>query len=309
MSQARRREHSPTPRTDPSLGATTVTACWSPLAQPAHGVVCTTSDIVGGVPPHMHARHHVGVVEQGTATLQSEGRRWTVHAGDLIWHAPRQIHSMCSEHCHCRWIELDEQAVERIAAASGTCVPEETRVFSDGSRAAEFVELHRRLERGAVTRSAATTLAGLIAAEAGARGIITAWPPVLTPELERCRIAIRNRYAESVRLIDLARLAGMSLFHLARRFARALSVPPHTYLLHLRVAWAQTLLRRGLSGSRVAYEVGFSDQSHCIRAHRRLLGVTPLTVLALERELPAIADGFARLPDTAMRAAASIWRP
>ena len=269
--------------------------------------MCTTSDVLAGVPPHMHAQHHLGVIERGTATLQSEGRQWNVRAGDLIWHVPRQIHSLASDYCRYRSIALDESIVERIAAASGARVPDETRVFTDGSRAAEFVELHHRLERGPTARSAATTLARLIAAVAGARGNRAMWPSVLTPELERCRIAIRNSYADHVRLIDLARIAGLSLCHLARTFARAISVPPHTYLLHLRVAWTQTLLRRGLGGSRAAYEVGFADQSHCIRIHRRLLGMSPFEVFSIESELPEAADHCARLPDTAVRAADSIW--
>ena len=293
----------------PEQHLATVLTCWSPLAEQEHHVVCTTSDVLTGVPPHMHAQHHLGAIERGTATLHSEGRQWNVRAGDLIWHVPRQIHSLESANCRYRSIALDEDMVERIAAASGARVPDGTRVFTDGSRAAEFVELHHRLERGPAARSAATALARLIAAVAGARGNRAIWPSALTPELERCRIAIRNSYADHVRLLDLARIAGLSLCYLARTFARAISVPPHTYLLHLRVAWAQTLLRRGLSGSRVAYDVGFADQSHCIRIHRRLLGMSPCQVISLERELPEMADDFVRMPDTAVRAADSIWRP
>src|SRR5690242_3404746 len=102
MSQLLRREPSSAPRAPQSLGLGTTTACWSPLAEREHRVVCTTSEIEGAVPPHMHAQHHVGVVERGTATLRSEGRRWTIGPGDLIWNVPRQIHSISSEYCRCR---------------------------------------------------------------------------------------------------------------------------------------------------------------------------------------------------------------
>jgi len=309
MSQLLRREPSSAPRAPQSLGLGTTTACWSPLAEREHRVVCTTSEIEGAVPPHMHAQHHVGVVERGTATLRSEGRRWTIGPGDLIWNVPRQIHSISSEYCRCRWIAVDEHSVERIASLSGLSVPEETRVFTDASRAAELLELHQRLENGAVTQPAASTLANVIAALARAPANGALLPPSLTTELEECRLAIRKRYADGLRLTDLAAIAGMSLFHLARTFARVLGVPPHTYLLHLRVAWAQSLLRRGLAGSRVAYEVGFSDQSHCIRVHHRFLGVSPFAVLSLERTLPVMAAGFAELPEAVRRAITSIWLP
>lgn len=308
MSKPLLRELSSAPCVDRSPGVATVTACWSPLAEGEHRAVCTTSDVVGVVPPHMHAQHHVGVVERGGATLLSEGRHWTLRSGDVIWHPPRQIHSLSSEYCRCRWIALDEHFVQGVVAACGMAVPEQTRVFTGGSRAAQFVELHRRLERGAITQSATSLLADLIAVVAGVPANSAVLSP-LTPELERCRLAIRSSYPDNLRLVDLTRIAGMSLFHLVRSFAHAIGVPPHTYLLHLRVAWALTLLRRGLAGGRAAYEVGFSDQSHCIRVHRRLLGVSPCAVLSVERELPVMADAFARLPNTARRAAALIWRP
>ena len=305
MSQLLLKEPSPTLRAD--NGLRTMSACWSPLAEREHRVVCMTSDVAGGMPPHMHAQHHFGIVERGAALLQSEGRHWALRPGDLIWHASRQLHAMFSEYCRVRWIALDEQVVERIVLSRGARVPDETRVFGGSQHGAEFLELHRRLERGAMTQSATKMLANVIAALGTALANIALLPPRLTPELERCRIAMRNGYADRVQLVDLARVAGMSVFHFARIFARALGVPPHAYLLHLRVAWAQSLLRRGFSGSRVAYESGFSDQSHCIRVHRRVLGVSPFAVLSLERQLPFIADGFAKLPNGAMRAAASVW--
>ncbi len=309
MSQQLQRQLPSSLRAQQSLGPTCTTVCWSPLTEREHRIICTTTDVLSAVPPHMHPRHHLGVVERGTAMLQSEGRHWTVGAGDLIWHAPRQMHSMFSECCRCRWIAVDEDIVERISVACGAGAPERTRVYAGGSRAAELVELHHCLERGAVTSNADSTLANLIAGLAEAPAKAGERSPLLTPNVERCRIAIRNGYAASIRLADLARIAHLSLFHLARTFASVLGVPPHTYLMHLRVAWTQTLLERGMAGSRAAYDVGFADQSHCIRVHRKLLGMSPFAVRALERGLPLMADGFARLPTSTMRAAASIWRP
>ena len=300
---------SPSSTARASHGAGAKITCWSPLAEREHRIVCTTSTIECAVPPHMHAQHHLGVVERGTAALRSEGRRWTVAGGDVIWHPPRQLHSITAEYCRCRWIAVDEPVVEGIGAARRMPVPNQTHVIPAASRAAELLALHRRLERGAMTHSDASTLVDAIVGIGGAPANGGLLSPLVTPQLERCRRAMRNRYADGLRLSDLASIAEMSLFHLARTFARAFGVPPHTYLLHLRVASAQSLLKRGVSGSRVAYAVGFADQSHCIRVHRRILGASPLGLLRLERGLPATASGFADLRSDAVRAAISLWLP
>ena len=308
MTRELQREQTSLSWTDPLPGPAIVTA-WSPLAEQDHRFVCMKSRIAGAVPPHMHARHHLGVVEQGTATLRSEGRQWQVRAGDVIWHVPRQIHAISSDHCRCRWIAVDEDSMSQLMLAGGTRGPEETRVFADSALAAGFLEVHRGFERGAVTRSAADTLSSLISA-LSAMCVDKAVPPSLpTSAVERCRLEIRNGYVGTLQLVDLARTVGMSLFHLARMFAAALNVPPHTYMLHLRVAWAQTLLRRGFSGSRAAYETGFADQSHCIRVHRRLLGLSPFGALALEKQLPLRADDFAHLAGSAIHGAALLLQP
>jgi AraC-like DNA-binding protein len=49
-------------------------------------------------------------------------------------------------------------------------------------------------------------------------------------------------------------------------------LPPHQYLLQLRVDAARRLLAAKVPASEVAADVGFADQSHFVR---RFLGVTP----------------------------------
>jgi AraC family transcriptional regulator len=85
-------------------------------------------------------------------------------------------------------------------------------------------------------------------------------------------------YGRELSLIEIARAAHVSPFHLARLFKRSLGVSPHQYLIQLRVNSARWLLSAG-SGERslaeVASAVGFADQSHLTRHFKRATGVTP----------------------------------
>ena len=73
----------------------------------------------------------------------------------------------------------------------------------------------------------------------------------------------------------LAQEVSCSPFHLSRRFRARYGLPPYMYLELVRVNRAREMLRRGEPISRVAFDTGFSDQSHLNRHFKRLFGFTP----------------------------------
>jgi len=82
--------------------------------------------------------------------------------------------------------------------------------------------------------------------------------------------------SEDASLIVLAREAHVSPFHFARLFRRTVGIPPHQFVLRLRVQRAIGLMKaRTLSLAQVAAESGFHDQSHFTRAFRAATGTTP----------------------------------
>jgi AraC family transcriptional regulator len=89
---------------------------------------------------------------------------------------------------------------------------------------------------------------------------------------------IQENHARDIGLKDIAQAASLSRFHLARLFKHVVGVPPHQYLIQMRVQSAHSLLSAGAgkrSLAEVALAVGFSDQSHLTRHFKRVLGVTP----------------------------------
>lgn len=98
---------------------------------------------------------------------------------------------------------------------------------------------------------------------------------VSSAKLERVKDYIRTYYQRDITVSDLAAVAGLSRAHLTRAFTAAYHTSPHVYLNAVRVAQAQTLIRRGMPLAAVAFECGFADQSHLTRRFKGSIGATP----------------------------------
>ena len=81
---------------------------------------------------------------------------------------------------------------------------------------------------------------------------------------------------EQLSLATLAQIAGVSTFHFARMFKVDTGMTPHKYVLNHRVNKARQLLEQGnKSLAEIAYDVGFSSQSHMITSFKRYVGTSP----------------------------------
>jgi AraC-like DNA-binding protein len=94
---------------------------------------------------------------------------------------------------------------------------------------------------------------------------------------------LHEHCAETVRLEQLASAAGLSRFHFLRAFSQAVGLPPHRYLIRVRVERARALLGQGMSVAEVAAALGFADQSHLSRHFKDVCGVAPATYQAQRR--------------------------
>jgi AraC family transcriptional regulator len=87
---------------------------------------------------------------------------------------------------------------------------------------------------------------------------------------------ISAHLAEEITLAELAQVAGLSIFHFARMFARAMGASPARYVSRLRLENAMAEIAAGkLSLAQIALNAQFSSQASFTRAFRRATGVTP----------------------------------
>ncbi|QRK13655.1 helix-turn-helix transcriptional regulator [Archangium violaceum] len=99
-------------------------------------------------------------------------------------------------------------------------------------------------------------------------------------QLQRVLEHIEAHLDQNLSLTRLASEAEVSASHFKVLFKRSMGLPVHEYVMHRRVERARALLVRGeLPASEVALEAGFSHQSHMARWMRRVLGVTPTSVV------------------------------
>lgn len=97
-------------------------------------------------------------------------------------------------------------------------------------------------------------------------------------ELSRSLEYIHCENVKNISLYNLAENVGLSTFHFARLFRETIGVPPHRYLLHLKVARAKSLMAKtNVPLSQIAIDCGFADQPHMSRHFKNLTGVTPAT--------------------------------
>lgn len=144
--------------------------------------------------------------------------------------------------------------------------------------------LRRRLEEGAldplgVEEECASLLASCMRIDGprgGGRGSVEPVKEAIGVEPERAWT-----------LAELARIAGVSPWHLAHVFREEVGLPVYSYVLRQRLARAlDVVLETDTDITTIALDAGFGSHSHFTLRFRTLFGVTPA---ALRRERPAVA--------------------
>lgn len=87
--------------------------------------------------------------------------------------------------------------------------------------------------------------------------------------------------AEKLSLDELADRAGIGRTTFAQQFVRRFGCSPHRYILLRRMEKARALLQEGgLRVTEIAYDLGFSSQSHFSTAYKAVTGESPRDVIA-----------------------------
>jgi transcriptional regulator GlxA family with amidase domain len=105
-----------------------------------------------------------------------------------------------------------------------------------------------------------------------------------TQQIERAYSAMRELYAEPVRLRAIASLIGLSPWQFSRSFHATAGVTFSQYLMQLRIdAAIRLMLETDKSLCDIALASGFGDQSNFSRLFLRSRGITPMKWRQLNR--------------------------
>lgn len=236
--------------------------------------------------PHFHEAVTIAVVDRGAAAFTSDRRPYRAGAGSLFVIPALQVHT--------GEVAADGGYTYRVLYVDPGLL---TELVSDSGQAARPVSLaaapavvRRGIPAVAALAAAHATLAGAASAlergHALLRGLM--WLESDLAGIPLVRMAPRERWAvraareyldahatQEVTLPELAAVARLSVYRLARAFSAQVGLPPHAYQAQRRVLLAKALLAAGTPPAQVATDCGFADQAHLTRRFKALVGTTP----------------------------------
>jgi AraC-like DNA-binding protein len=212
--------------------------------------------------------------EAGRSEFWTHGRAWTGAPGSVILFEPGDVH---------RDLKREGPVTYQLIAFSTSFIGAmgvQSCLAVDDARGLPFRRLHDAVAVGADRFTLECALAEAIAAMAALEE--TRFEP--TRPVRRALRLIRERLAEALTLDELSEYAGLDKFHLCRAFRAQMGMPPHAYLIQLRILHAKELLAAGAKPKDIAAQVGLYDQSQLNRHFRRIVGVTPGQFSAKQRQ-------------------------
>lgn len=130
----------------------------------------------------------------------------------------------------------------------------------------------------------------LLAGRHGASIRRLGWPDSSVERIGRAVAHLRQHFASSIRIEDLAGLAGMSLSSFHQHFREVTSLSPLQFQKQLRLIEARRLmLAEGQMASQAAFSVGYESVPQFTREYGRLFGMPPGQDIRKARKAPQVA--------------------
>lgn len=239
---------------------------------------------------HLHGEFTIGVVEQGVGMFECRGEAVFATENSVFINNPYEVHtggSYSDKSVSYRAFYLDESFVAEsfgIENEQAKQIRFSEKKIQDPTFAGKILDIHLRSESQAQFGRPLQdfSIESNFVQTFGAFFLQHAKVGLKENSFAKDRLNVskaveylHDNLIENVTLKKLAREVGLNPFHLIRLFEQSVGLPPHQYLIRLKIAKAKDLLKRGTAPVEVAYEVGFSDQSHLTKLFKREIGLTP----------------------------------
>jgi AraC family transcriptional regulator len=230
--------------------------------------------------PHDAAeRFRINIVERGWFRLRYGRREWTLGAGSVFLSRPtdeyRYSHLKHVEPDACLRLEFSDVLADELAET----FPSLSLVLPATNRLA-WLQLQLSFPTAHADEMSLDALSSELvdAACSAEEGAHLYRPGQLKWYAQRVGAARELMQADPAGRHSLWRLSSqvsMSPFRFARVFRELTGMPPHKYLVRLRLLRARDLLQSGMPVTEACYAAGFNNLSHFIRSFHGYFGVTP----------------------------------
>ncbi|NJL87128.1 MAG: AraC family transcriptional regulator [Leptolyngbyaceae cyanobacterium SM1_1_3] len=234
---------------------------------------------------HSHEGYAIGTIESGAEAFTYRGMTYQAPAGTLVVIHPGEVHTGYAGQAsgwQYRMIyppcALVQQAAEELGLPAGQVPFFPQPVIHDRALVQKFQAFHLALEQGASPLERESRLLWLAASMIQRHGERRSPKPQIyrgAAIAVQLKTYLYDHYAEAITLDHLAQTVNMPPLRLLRLCRREWGLPPHQYLIQIRVQQAKRLIATGLPLAVVAADTGFADQSHLTRHFKRWVGVTP----------------------------------
>jgi AraC-like DNA-binding protein len=253
----------------------------------------TAKDITNFLPRHVHDKLYIGVIDEGERNMRYRGASHRMGCGNIFLINMDEPHE-CDDDMHSfRVVGFDEKTVMNVAREIDVGVKQMSAVFdkliaNDRFLFHEISSLFHLMDASAVRLAIETKINGILSRllfrhMAGCADLVIK-ANRFSASVRFAKEYIRGNYCEDISLDKLAAITGLTPFHLARIFTSTYGLPPHQYLMRVRVdAAKRALLSSRAVISDVGIEVGFYDHSHFNKMFKRYTGLTPLQYIRQQR--------------------------
>ncbi|MBD8237983.1 AraC family transcriptional regulator [Pseudomonas fluorescens] len=236
--------------------------------------------------PHWHDSYLIGVTEQGVQQFNCRRARHHSVPGQVFLVEPGELHdgdAPTPDGFTYHMLYLDPQWLAREVSAVFEEAPLNsqlsfTRTLTDDPRLALATsQAFRTLHSGELRIVRQRAMDQLLERLTDQLYWRTRYrdDPRLPLVAHKAREYLHAYLHQDTGMDELAVACGVDRFRLTRAFKNAFGLPPHAYLVQLRLARARHLLAKGEQPAYVAIALGFADQSHMGRWFVRAYGLTP----------------------------------
>ena len=229
--------------------------------------------------PHFHDGFTMSVLEDGFLPLSFNGHIVDLYPGEILI-IGRNIPHMVDprnliDPCSYRTVTIDERFLSNSGFSKIQKAENAVSRICDKNLWEKFVNQQKEIESGATGElDSMKTLSEKVFYEISKNILFRS--DVESQYIKSAMKYIQENYMDLPSVDELARIVNLSPFYFMKLFKQELGVSPHAYINQLRINRAKDLIQKGESLLGIAYELGFTDQSHFSKTFLKTTGVSPI---------------------------------